>query len=308
VVIRCLNEEEHIGRLLTGLNLQQRRPDQIIVVDSGSTDATLGIARRYDVTIVRIEPEAFSFGRALNLGCEAANGDHIVLMSAHVYPVYDSHLDLLCAPFEDDEVVLTYGRQTGDHRTQFSEARVMAQWFPEKSAARQSHPFCNNANAAIRRAHWLTQPYDETLTGLEDLDWARRAQAAGWAVSYVAEAPVVHVHEETWSAVLNRYRREAIAYNRIVGAGHHALESMWLAVSNTLKDYGSATKEGVLLSNLAAIPRFRAAQFLGAWLGFRGRDGGITDDLKRRFYYPARQSDPALPSVPGQRIEYSNRD
>lgn len=307
MVIRCLNEEQHIGRLLAGLERQSRRPDEIVIVDSGSTDATLDIAARYDTSIVHIKPRDFSFGRALNVGCEAASGDLLVFVSAHVYPLYDSYLDLLTQPFEDDGVALTYGRQVGDHRTKFSEARVLLQWFPETSISRQGHPFCNNANAAVRRSVWREQPYNEALTGLEDLDWARRAQGQGHAVSYVAEAPVAHVHEESWKTVVNRYRREAIAYKRIMGdeANVSGMESIRLAVSNTVGDYVQAAREGVLGNNIAEIPRFRAAQFFGAWQGFRQGDV-VSEGLKRRFYYPAASIQPDLPRLPGNPIVYTD--
>jgi rhamnosyltransferase len=309
MVIRCLNEEQHIGRLLAGLERQSRRPDEIVIVDSGSTDATLDIATRYDTKIVHIKPEDFSFGRALNVGCAAASGDVLAFVSAHVYPLYDSYLDLLTAPFCNPNVALTYGRQVGDHRTKYSEARVLLQWFPEMSIPRQQHPFCNNANAAVRREVWAALPYNEALTGLEDLEWARRAQAKGFDISYVAEAPVAHVHEESWKTVVNRYRREAIAYKRIVGdeANVSGLESVRLAATNTLRDYVQASREGVMANNLVEIPKFRIAQFLGAWQGFRQGDV-ISEGLKRRFYYPASTSGVDVPELPGKPIVYTDLD
>jgi rhamnosyltransferase len=309
VVIRCLNEEQHVGRLLAGLERQSRRPDEVVIVDSGSTDATLDIAARYDTKIVHIKPQDFSFGRALNVGCAAASGDILVFVSAHVYPLYDSYLDLLTAPFSDPNVALTYGRQVGDQRTKYSEARVLLQWFPASSISRQGHPFCNNANAAVRREVWEALPYDEVLTGLEDLEWARRAQAKGLEVSYVAEAPIAHVHEESWKAVVNRYRREAIAYKRIMGdeANVSGLESARLAVTNTVRDYVQASREGVMMNNLLEIPKFRVAQFLGAWQGFRQGDL-ISEGLKRRFYYPASSGGVDVPELPGKRIMYTDLD
>jgi cellulose synthase/poly-beta-1,6-N-acetylglucosamine synthase-like glycosyltransferase len=56
LVIRCFNEEAHIGRLLTGVVRQTHVPEEIIVVDSGSTDATLAIASAFPVEIVTICP------------------------------------------------------------------------------------------------------------------------------------------------------------------------------------------------------------------------------------------------------------
>ena len=298
MIVRCFNEERHIGRLLSGLVRQSRPPDQIVIVDSGSTDATLAIASRFPVEIHTIEPEQFSFGRSLNIGCRAATGDVLVFASAHVYPVYDTWIAELSGPFSDSQVALTYGRQEGDERTKYSEQRVMARWFPATSVPRQDHPFCNNANAAVRRSVWETQPYDEDLTGLEDLDWAKRALDAGHAISYVATAPVVHVHEESWSGVVNRYRREAIAHKRIY-RDHHmsAFEAIRLAAGNIASDYVHAARDGALGDNLGSIPAFRVAQFLGTYRGFRQRGEGSAA-LRRRFYYPHGLGRPATHEVP----------
>lgn len=286
VVIRCYNEERHIGRLLSGLMRQTQPPDQIILVDSGSTDATLAIASQFPVEVATIEPQRFSFGRSLNIGCSAAAHEILVFASAHVYPVYDSWLADLTAPLSDPEVVLAYGRQIGDERTRYSEQRVMARWFPVRSDARQLHPFCNNANAAVRRSAWQQQAYDEDLTGLEDLDWAKRAQERGLRIAYVAEAPVVHAHDETWRQVVNRYRREAIAHKQIYREQRMGpLDAIRLAVGNVASDYVHAARDGVLFRNLGSIPLFRAAQFWGTYRGFRQR-GKASAVLRRRFYYP----------------------
>lgn len=286
VVIRALNEEEHIGRLLTGLSRQSRQPDEIILVDSGSQDATVEIATRFGAEVVRISPQKFSFGRSLNLGCEAASGDVIVIPSAHVYPVHDQWLSKLVGPLEDEKVALAYGRQVGDRVTKYAEHRVLAQWFPNESDPDQHHPFCNNANAAVRRAVWEELRYDERLTGLEDVDFAQRLLDSGWRMAYVAEAVIVHVHEETWRQILNRYRREAIAHRRIFHDQRMSLmEAMKLIAWNIIGDAAHAARDGVLTKNLAEIVQFRIAQFLGTYQGFRQR-GPVTSEMKRRFYYP----------------------
>ena len=215
IVIRCFNEEKHIGRLLKGIMEQDHEDVEIIVVDSGSTDDTVKIAKQYPVKLVPIRPQDFSFGYALNVGCEAATGEVLLFASAHVYPVYNDWLSLMLAPFSDEKVALVYGKQRGDHRNKYSEHQIFRKWFPEESNLNQKHPFCNNANCAIRRDLWLIQPYDETLTGLEDLDWAKKIQAKGHHIAYQSEATIIHVHEENWANVFNRYRREAIALRLI---------------------------------------------------------------------------------------------
>lgn len=310
VVVRCLNEEGHIGRLLTGLMRQRTGPDQIVIVDSGSTDATLEIASRFPVQIIRIEPQEFSFGRALNRGCEVATGEVALFVSAHVYPVRATWLEEMVLPFDNPRVALTYGRQIGNERSRFSEQRILDRWFPNESDLDQSHPFCNNANAAVRLDVWRGQQYDEDLTGLEDLAWAKAARAAGHVIAYVATAPVVHAHDETWAQVVNRYRREAIAHKRIyeqasMGAG----EAVSLLVASIGSDFLHAARDGALVTGAADIVSFRAAQFLGTYRGFAQR-GPVHAELKRRFYYPAppRAAERRPLQSSGDAIDYSNVD
>ena len=286
VVIRAYNEADHLGRLLDGILQQSIGAVEIILVDSGSTDGTLEIAARYPVRVVHIAPQEFTFGRSLNRGLAHANGEFAVIASAHVYPVYPDWLERLLAPFSDPQVGLAYGKQRGDAVTRFSEHQIFAHWFPEVSQPRQPHPFCNNANAAIRRSLWQNLAYDETLTGLEDLAWARAIQEAGHAIAYVAEAEVIHVHNETPRSVYNRYRREAMALKHIYPKQRfNLLDFLGLYPGNVLSDGWHAAHQRVLLPNLKSILWFRLAQFWGAYQGFR-HPGPLTDQLRQTFYYP----------------------
>jgi rhamnosyltransferase len=291
VVIRAFNEEAHIGRLLTGIQHQTRQPDEVVLVDSGSTDTTVSIAEAFGATIVPIDREEFSFGRALNRGVEASGADLIALASAHVYPVFDDWLERLLEPFEDERIGLTFGRQTVPPEGKFSERRLLEQWFPMQSRRERDNPFCNNANAAIRRDVWCGQPYDERLTGLEDLAWAKGIIERGKALAYVAEAPVVHVHDEGFSQIVNRYRREAIAHKAIYPQQSlDARSAVRLCVSNVARDLAAAQRRGELTAHFADIIAFRTAQFYGTLQGF-SQSGPVTETLKRRFYYPPSATD-----------------
>ena len=312
VVIRCLNEEKHIGRLLHGIQQQTVQDVQIIVVDSGSTDATLSIVSRYPVKILSIEPEEFSFGRSLNLGCAAANKEFIVLASAHVYPLYKDWLERLLAPFMSSETGLVYGKQVGGNNTKISEHRIFSQWFPEDQTNVQKHPFCNNANAAIPKTMWSKYPYDEELTGLEDIAWAKQALNNGFRISYQPGAVVAHIHEENYYQVYNRYRREAIAFKQIFPAETFTgIDFLRFFISNTLGDYRHAVQQGKFLSNWRDITHFRLSQFKGTYLGFR-ESGRITDQVKNRLYYPKNQVKPASRTRKTQeqerlRIDYESK-
>lgn len=165
-----------------------------------------------------------------------------------------------------------------------------------------------HANAAVRLDVWAKQPYDEHLTGLEDLDWAKRAIEAGYVASYVAEAPVAHVHDEDFAQIVNRYRREAIAHKAIYSEqrmGPGAVTRR--ATSNIFGDLVAAHRAGLLTVPTAVdVVRFRVAQFYGTYRGF-AQQGPVTDLLARRFYYARSSADGAADvsvEAPGQLIDY----
>lgn len=288
IVIRAYNEARHIARLLEGIRHQTYPNLEIILVDSGSTDDTIAIASSYGAKIVRIPADEFTFGRSLNLGINKAQGEWIVIASAHVYPVYPDWVERLVSPFSEARIGLTYGKQRGNEDSHFSEAQIFTQWYPDQSCSNQPHPFCNNANAAIRRTLWEKHAYDETLTGLEDLEWAKWAMEQGYAIAYVAEAEVIHVHHENPRSVYNRYRREAMAYKSIFPEERF---SFWnfcaLFATNAFVDLRQSLAQGKFLQHWKEILWFRWMQFWGTYQGYR-HPGPVNSQLRKTFYYPRR--------------------
>jgi len=286
LVIRAYNEEKHIGRLLEGIKQQTLNDVEVILVDSGSTDATVSIAESFGARVVRIAAGEFTFGRSLNFGVREATREFVVIASAHVYPVYPDWLESLLPPFAADErVALTYGKQRGPDSAKYSEQQIFHRWYPDASDSNQPTAFCNNANAAIRKSMWEKNPYDETLTGLEDLAWAKWTKEQGYKIAYVAEAEIVHIHNETPRGVFNRYRREAMAFKRIYPETHfNVYDFVRLTITNIFSDLWHAAREGVLLKNIASIFWFRFMQFYGTRMGHR-ETSLVTPQLRETFYY-----------------------
>ena len=286
VVIRAYNEEKHIGRLLEGLTQQTIEDVEIVLVDSGSTDDTVAIASRYQVRIVNIQPEEFTFGRSLNWGIEAAKGVYIVIISAHCYPVYPDWLEQLLKPLADEQVAVSYGKQRGADTNQYTEHQFFRQYFPDTSQPRQGHAYSHNANAAVRRNLWEKHPYNEQITGLEDLAWSSWAMGEGFDIAYVAEAEIVHAHDEMPAQVHNRYRREAIAMKQILPESKFSLWNflrLWLSM--TYSDLLQARRERVLSQHWVSVLWFRFLQYLGTYQGYQ-YSGKIDAQLHRTFYYP----------------------
>ena len=286
IVIRAYNEEVHIGRLLEGIKKQTIQSVEVIVVDSGSTDRTVEIASGSGAKIVKINPQDFSFGRSLNKGIEAADSEFIVMASAHVYPIFPDWIEKLLNPFSDPEIALVYGKQRGNQNSHFSEKQIFISWYGEISKIPQENPFCNNANAAIRKNIWLQHRYDETLPGLEDLEWAKWAIAENLKIAYSAEAEIVHVHDESWKGIHKRYLREGMAFKQIYPHEQFSyLEFLRLFMKNAVNDLQAAWHDHRFFREWFNIIRFRWQQFHGTYLGYK-RSGPLTWQLKQSFYYP----------------------
>lgn len=286
IIIRAYNEEKHIARLLDGIAHQSVRDVQVVLVDSGSTDQTVKLANKYNVEIIHIKPQDFTFGHSLNAGIQVATADLIVIASAHVYPVYPDWLEKLLEPFQDKKVALTYGKQRGCDTSHFSEKQIFTHWYPEKTQLNQRNPFCNNANAAIRKSLWTKQPYNENLPALEDLAWARWVYDKGYKIAYVAEAEIVHVHDESSRGIYNRYKREAMAFKQIYPQENFRfLDVLRLFFTNVNSDLNEAAKQRKLLKQIFPVLDFRWNQFWGTYKGYR-KSGPLTWQLKQSFYYP----------------------
>jgi glycosyltransferase involved in cell wall biosynthesis len=89
VVIPAYNEEEGLTQVVKGLRSHLEssgRPFEIIVVDDGSRDRTLDVARSLEVMVI---PHATNrgYGAALKTGIHAARGEYILICDADgTYP------------------------------------------------------------------------------------------------------------------------------------------------------------------------------------------------------------------------------
>ena len=288
IVIRTLNEARHLGDLLEMIAKQDVRGHavEVVLVDSGSTDGTVEIAQRKGAKIVTITKQEFSFGRSLNRGCEAAKGDALVMISGHCIPTDENWLFNLCDPLDKGIVSYTYGRQIGDDDSNYSERRIFAKYFPETSAIPQDGFFCNNANSALSRAAWAEFRFDEELTGLEDMELAKRMVIAGHKVGYVADATVFHHHQESWAQVRRRFEREAIALQSIMPEVQLSrFDVLRFFTVSTLGDLRSASRNGITSTSKTDMIRYRWNQFVGSYKG-NHEHKVISRQAKERFFYP----------------------
>lgn len=269
IIIRTYNEEKHLGNLLRAISEQSYKDYEVIVVDSSSRDRTVEIAEQFGAKVISIESRDFTFGYALNVGCEASRGKYLVFASAHVLPADEAWLFNTLAPFDNDKIAGVFGRQLGHPTSKFSESMDFKRVF-KTVALDLNEPldYVNNANAAIRKESWEKHRFDEYLFGLEDVDLIKRITNEGYLIRYEPKSAVYHIHHETWSQVFNRFRREAIAAVRI-GLRYPPQNriSFVRALLSLFRDFLS-TFPNYSLTRLEEIALFRYYQWKGSRLGW----------------------------------------
>jgi GT2 family glycosyltransferase/glycosyltransferase involved in cell wall biosynthesis len=201
--------EQQLPSILAG------RPNQIIVVDNGSTDDTaVWLAREYPSVVVEHSAEPLSFARAVNLGIARARYSHVCLLNNDmlIEPGFFGALrhafhhvpDLFCATAQIRFPQGVRREETGK--------TVHAHSTPEDFPVRCDEPLpgedgtwvlygsggCSLYDAAkLVELGNLDESYAPAY--VEDLDLGFRAWQRGWPSVYVAGAVVEHRHRATTS-------------------------------------------------------------------------------------------------------------
>ena len=287
IVIRALNEAEHLPALFSGLLRQTRQPDQVILVDSGSVDDTVAIARAHGAEVVHIAPAEFSFGRALNLGCAARDRRHL---GDRQRPRVPARREV--ARPDGRAVRASRGRprlRRPDRRQPqpLLRARAAAHVVPRRQRRRPADPVLQQRQLRRARRGVAGAPLrrDADRAGGPRLGQAgprRRVEAR--LRRPTPASPTSTTSRSPRRATATGARRSPTGGSSTTSTSTCSRRS-GCSCSSTGRDYLAAAARRRLWSNLASIPRFRAAQYLGTWEGFRHR-GEVSTSLRRRFYYP----------------------
>lgn len=112
VVIPAFNAEDYIVEALESVAGQSRKPDQVVVVDDGSTDGTYEVVESWShgkkLNLHLLHQENRGLPGARNAGIRHATTDLVALLDADDV-FLPHHLNLLCKAFERDGIVLCFG-------------------------------------------------------------------------------------------------------------------------------------------------------------------------------------------------------
>lgn len=213
VIATVLNEERSIAELLESLAVQTRRPDEIVIVDGGSTDRTRDILQSYAGRLplrVLVVPGA-NISQGRNAAIRAAMGQIIASTDAGVR--LDPHwLAELVRPFEEAGPAEMPGVVAGfflpDPRSTFERA-MGATVLPRLPEIDPDRFLPSSRSVSFLRSAWERWPYPEWLDFCEDLIFDLGLKALGYRFAFAPKALVYFRPRSSLRAFFKQYYRYA---------------------------------------------------------------------------------------------------
>lgn len=219
IIIRSKNNFDVIKRNLEALHHQSYPQIEFYHVDSGSTDGTLDIIRRYapQESIHQIPAEDYIPGVVLNEAVRQTHGEIVVFHNSDCVPLDLHYIEKLIEPLLKQEADITFANQhpridaelwvQKDYERAFGDQRVSKGWV---------NFFSLVSSACFRKDLEETQ-FSETLQYSEDIDWAYRMRQKGKRIRYMPEAHVEHSHNYTLKEIKVRFYNEGRSNYLIYG-------------------------------------------------------------------------------------------
>jgi glycosyltransferase involved in cell wall biosynthesis len=209
VVIPVKNGERHLAELLSAL--EREGVDEVLVIDSGSRDRSVEIARSSGATVLEIPPEEFGHGRTRNLGAERTTGALICFLTQDATPLPG----WLTAYREAFALAPRIGAAYGPHVPRPTAtpmiARELEEFFASFSAGRSpviqrpgDQAFLSNVNACYSRDCWEHLRFRD-IAYAEDQAFGNDLFASGWCKVYHPGAAVLHSHDYGFIDFMRRY-------------------------------------------------------------------------------------------------------
>ncbi|MRX38719.1 glycosyltransferase [Flavobacterium sp. LC2016-23] len=202
IVIRNKNEARALENILSIItNVYSGDYDEIIIVDNNSTDDSVQIASRYKCRVVTIEN--FSYGRATNVGIEAAVSKYVLLLSSHAIPIGKSFFRNTLEALEHNENIagIRYINSIENYK------RAVENNFKIVEPLKYG---LMTGCALVSKAAWDQFKFDEELLFSEDKEWSERVVNNGFQLLDLNETFFYFIKRSEKSNAL-RYKNETIS-------------------------------------------------------------------------------------------------
>jgi rhamnosyltransferase len=217
VSVLTWNGEKYLDALLTAVEEQRYEGTvELLVIDSGSQDATLDIVAAHSgVRLHRIPNSEFGHGATRRLAAELATGEFVIYLTHDAVPAHDRWLHELVAPLRDDErIAAVVGKQVPrrgappvmkyDIQRVFErlgpDYGVTVTWdtgWPVDGTERAIAAFYSDANSAARRSVLVSEVPYRDVDYAEDQLFGRDLFDRGYRKAYAPRAVVEHSNDTT---------------------------------------------------------------------------------------------------------------
>jgi rhamnosyltransferase len=219
IVLRCFNDVRVVGETLDAVFSQEGPSFRVVAIDSGSSDGSVEVLKRYPLQLIEIPPGSYIPGKVLNLGMRQGGEPLAAFVNSDCTPQHREWLARLVAPFgPDPKVAAVYGRQVARPDAHPLVAKDYERAFGDGSHAAKWRHFFSMASSAILRSVWEASPFDEAIRYSEDIYWSWQRRKEGWRIAYAADSVAMHSHNYTVPEMRKRFAGEGKADAAIYGA------------------------------------------------------------------------------------------
>ena len=232
IIILTKNATRKFENTMKAIYSQKFKGDiEVIIIDSGSVDETLDIAKKYGARIFKIRPEDFHHSRTRNLGAEMSKGDFLVYLTQDAIPVNNYWLSSMLAWFKYKDIAAVYSRQIAYPDSKPMDKFFYFYFYPDQRRVLTKEDiknpkkffienvFISNVSSAVRRNIWEKIRFRDEISMAEDKDFALRVLKMGYRIIYEPKSVVYHSHDYTLLSLFKRRLKDGIAYSTIASIG-----------------------------------------------------------------------------------------
>lgn len=290
VIVPVHNAHDTLADCLAALGRSSRTPNQVIVVDDGSTDDSLEIARAWGATLITsplARPRGAAWAR--NRGAEQANGEVLVFIDADVV-VHADTLERMAIEFTREPTLSAlFGSYDAEpHCTDIpSRFKNLLHHYVHQHGKRAASSFWTGCGAVKRAAFAALGGFDERYArpSIEDIELGVRLSQAGCEIRLCPEIQATHLKHWT---LLNLWHTDifarAVPWTRLVLREAHLPDDLnlgWRSRASALCSWAALlSAAGAALSPLGSW----ASAYTGAGaLAGLAASTALNADLHRFF-------------------------
>jgi rhamnosyltransferase len=240
VFIPTFNGEDFLTECIEAVIHQELPEDyglEILVIDSGSKDATLDILKSYErhLNLIEIPNGEFSHGGTRAKAARIAKGEFILFLTQDATPASNRWLINIVEPFfVSDKVGCVFGRQIPRRNAAATIKREVATAFGalgaqdsiimhrskslvDKAETNSLNTFFSDANSAVRRDLLVGDVPFRDVNYAEDQTLAKDMQNNGYIKAYAPLGAVWHSNEYTARQYFKRKFDEFIGLQESLG-------------------------------------------------------------------------------------------